>query len=306
MVDFKKIELSDKAWIDPLLRLSDYRGSEYCFTNLFVWSSVYQTKVGRLDDFLLIRTGSMERPTEFFPAGAGDLKGLMEVLLALAIDEKRDFRMAGVTAERATLLQQFYPQLFEISPLRNSWDYIYRVADLGALQGKRYQPKRNHIARFVELPDWQYERITEQNVAECIEMNKVWCRQMGCADNPSLYMETCAAEIGLHYFDALGVEGALLRVSGRVVAYTVGEPINSDTYIVHVEKAFPDVRGAYPMVNREFIRDRCIGFTYVNREDDVGDEGLRRAKNSYHPAFMEEKYALTVSYEDLLTWRSVI
>ena len=306
MIDFKQITISDKDWIDPLLRLSDYRGAEYCFTNLFVWRHVYQTKVGRMDNWLLIRTGDKDHPKEIYPAGTGELHALVGILLEEAVRERRDFRMAGVEAEKVGGLQQLYPGLFEAVPLRDSWDYIYKVQDIITLQGKHYQSKRNHIARFIELPDWRYERMTAQNVPECIAMNEAWCRLMGCADNKSLYMETCAAEIGLQNFCALGLEGALLRVSDKVVAYTLGEPVNSDTYIVHVEKAFPDVRGAYPMINREFIRDRGASFTYVNREDDAGDPGLRTAKNSYHPVFMQEKYLITASYKALSEWASMV
>ena len=296
---FKPVELSDKVWIDPLLRLSDFRAAEYCFTNLFVWRHVYHTRVVRWNDFLLIRSGSQELPTDIFPAGTGNVGLMIEMLLTNALEEKRDFRMAGVTKEQATVIEQLYPGLFTVSPARDSWDYIYQVEALSTLQGKRYQPKRNHIARFIELPNWRYESITDQNIPECLAMTKIWCKQMGCEDNKSLYMETCASEIALLHFNDLGLEGALLRVSNQVVAYTIGEKLNSDTYIVHIEKAFPEVRGAYPMINRQFIRERGASLTYVNREDDAGDDGLRRAKNSYHPVFMQEKYFLAVSYNSL-------
>ena len=292
MIAFNPIALSDKIWIDPLLRLSDYRGAEYCFTNLFVWSPVYQTKVGRLADWLLIRTGPIDQPVDIFPAGTGDLKALIDLLLEEAEREQRDFRMVGAGAEQVALLQRLYPGLFEVTPIRESWDYIYKVEDLSTLRGKRYQPKRNHIARFMEQADWCYERMDASHIAECITMNQDWCRQVGCLGNDALQEEVCVAETGLHCFDALGLEGALLRVSGKVVAYTIGEPLNSDTYIVHVEKAFSDVRGAYPMINREFLRDRATSYSYVNREDDAGDQGLRSAKTAYHPIFMQEKYGV--------------
>ena len=299
MVGFKEVELSDRDWVDHLLRLSDFRGAEYCFTNLFIWKHVYHTRIAQWNHFLLIRVGSAAHPTDIFPAGAGDVPSMMELLLTSALEEKRDFKMGGVSPEQVALLQRLYPGLFEITPAIDSWDYLYKVEDLSSLQGKRYQSKRNHIARFVELPDWSYERISGRNIEECIEMNKVWCTLMGCADNKSLSMETCAVESGLYHFEALGLEGALLRVSNKVVAYTVGEPLNSDTYIVHAEKAFPDVRGAYPTINREFVRDRGASLTYVNREDDAGDEGLRKAKSSYHPSLMVEKYFLVASYNSL-------
>jgi len=255
--------------------------------------------MARVEDWLLIRTGDPEHRTDFFPAGRGDLKLLVDMLMEEALEEGRDFKMAGVEADRALLLQQLYPGLFEVSPLRNSWDYIYKMGDLSDLRGKHYQPKRNHIARFEEQPDWSYERLDARNIPECVAMNREWCVQMGCFGNDSLRQEVCVAETGLHYFDELGLEGALLRVGGKVVAYTVGEPLNSDTYIVHVEKAFPDVRGAYPMINREFVRDRMASFAYVNREDDAGDQGLRSAKSSYRPVFMQEKYFFAVSYKSL-------
>ena len=299
MFDFKEIELSDKEWIDPLLRLSDYRGADYCFTNLFVWRHAYCTRVARWNDFLLIRVGDAEAPTDIFPGGTGDVKKLINTLLDTALRECRDFNMAVVGAKHASLLQQWYPGLFEVTPVRNSWDYIYSAEDLRLLSGKHFQPKRNHIARFAELPDWKYELITTQNIAECSEMNDLWCQQMGCAQNSSLHMEMCAAVLGLRHFEALRLEGALLRVANRVVAYTLGEPLNSDTYVVHIEKAFPDIRGAYQMINREFIRHIGDSFLFVNREDDAGDEGLRKAKNSYHPAFMEEKYFFAVPYNSL-------
>ena len=430
MIEYKEAEISDKEWVDSLLRLSDYRGTEYCFTNIFVWRVVYGTRIARWNDFLLFRADDGGGPYDIFPGGTGDVKSLIDKLMNDSFQERRDFRMAVVGAEKATILQQLYPTgLFEVTSERNSWDYIYKVEDLTFLHGKHYQTKRNHIARFAELPDWQYETITPQNLAECIEMNTLWSQQMGCTCNrtlpareempsardysdempsvrdysdetpsvrddsdemrsardysdetpsvrdetlsirddshempstrdetPSAYGEmsfareetsftreempstrdysdetpsvrdetlsirdetssarnrsrhnynqslndeSCAVEMGLRHFEALRLEGALLRVAGKVVAFTIGEPLNSDTYIVHVEKAFPQFRGAYQMINREFIRHNAASFTYVNREDDAGDDGLRTAKNSYHPAFMEEKYFFTIPYHTL-------
>ncbi|MCL2738236.1 MAG: phosphatidylglycerol lysyltransferase domain-containing protein [Bacteroidales bacterium] len=299
VIDFKQVELSDKAWIDSLLRLSDYRGAEYCFTNLYVWRLVYRTRIARLQDWLLIRIGSPEHPTDIFPAGQGRLKALIDLLMDEALREGRDFKMAGIGAAQAADLQQLYPELFEMNPARDYWDYVYKVEDLSDLRGKHYQPKRNHIARFAEQPDWSYERLDAHNIPECVAMNREWCLQMGCIGNDSLGKEACAAETGLQHFDALQLEGGLLRLGGKVVAYTVGEPLNSDTYIVHVEKAFPDIRGAYQMINRAFVRDRMASFAHVNREDDAGDLGLRTAKTTYRPVFMQEKYFFTVPYTSL-------
>ena len=296
---FQEIDISDKGWIDSLLRLSDFRGAEYCFTNLFVWKHVFQTCVARYQDFLLIRSQGEGRVVDIYPAGQGNVRELITRLMQQAVQGQRDFCMAGVPAVALAGLQELFPGQFEPVPARNSWDYIYNVADLRELHGKKYQSKRNHIARFTELPQWQYEPIGPHNIADCLEMNHQWCKEVDCRGNPSLRAEMQAATTGLMHFEALGLEGAMLRVDGRVVAYTVGEPLNSDTYIVHTEKAFSEVRGAYPCMNREFVRNRMDGFQYVNREDDAGDEGLRKAKNSYHPALMQEKYYFVVPYKSI-------
>ena len=298
-MNFHDIDISDKGWIDSLLHLSDFRGAEYCFTNLFVWKHVFQTRVARYQDFLLIRSAHGDCTVDIYPAGQGDVKSLIVSFMQQAVAEKRDFCMAGVPAAAMIRLQELFPGQFAPTLSRNSCDYIYNKVDLRDLQGKKYQPKRNHIARFVELPLWGYERIHPGNIEDCIEMNRQWCQQADCRENPSLRAEMQAATTGLRHFEALGLEGGMLRVDGRVVAYTVGEPLNNDCYIVHTEKAFSDIRGANPCINREFVRDRMERFQYINREDDAGDEGLRKAKNSYHPAFMQEKYFFAVPYNSI-------
>ena len=169
------------------------------------------------------------------------------------------------------------------------------------------------MARFLELPNWSYEQITAANLAECVKMNAEWCAQNGCGKDLSMEQESCAVGETLKNFEALKVKGGLLRLDNKVVAYTIGEMLNPDTFIVHIEKAFSDIRGAYPAMSREFIYHNManpktlvlpngkpneditiedIGFKYINREDDAGDEGLRKAKLQFHPAFLLEKWTL--------------
>ena len=140
---------------------------------------------------------------------------------------------------------------------------------------------------------WQFEQITDANLDECWAMNEQWCAEVGCEDSESLTEESCAVRNCFNNFHSLGLRGGLLRVEGRVVAYTMGRPLSSDTFIVHIEKAFAEVAGAYPMINQQFVTHCCEGFRYINREDDVGDEGLRRAKTSYKPDILLEKYLVT-------------
>ena len=127
-------------------------------------------------------------------------------------------------------------------------------------------------------------------------MNLKWCALYGCSDDEGLKKERCAVENAFAHFEAEGLLGGLLReeTGGPVIAYTMGRPLNSDTFIVHIEKAFHDIQGAYPLINQQFVEHNCQGFTYVNREDDTGAEGLRKAKLSYRPAILLDKYYATL------------
>ena len=291
MLDFKNIMISDKVWIDELLKHSDFRGAEYCFTNLFIWDEVYHSKITRYKDFLLFTSGSGDTARYLFPPGKGDVKEAIELLEADAIERNVKFVLIGLSAQTKIQLETMCPGKYDFTVERNSFDYIYEREKLVSLAGKKLQSKRNHLARFRELPGWEYEDITEQNLQECINYSNDWCKLNGCGENLSLMLECCAVNKALAHYSELKLRGGLLRLDGKVVAYTVGEPLNSDTVIVHIEKADSEIRGSYPMINREFAERLSEGYVYINREDDAGDEGLRKAKNSYYPVFMQEKYS---------------
>lgn len=297
MISFKDIELTDKEWVKPLLAISDFRGTEYCFTSLYMWSSIYHTKIARIEDLFLIRSETQDSFSYLYPAGKGDIKMAIERMMEEAQSCNKEFTMSSITPQQREEIERLFPGKFEFTPIRNSFDYIYLRESLATLSGKKYQPKRNFISRFKELPNWEYETISskdpilcKQQLEECYRMNEQWCQMSQCNHNSSKSQECCAVRKVLKDFIGLNLEGGLLRVDGQVIAYTIGEPLNSDTYIVHIEKAFADIKGAYPMINQSFILDRTDGFQYINREDDAGDEGLRKAKLSYNPVFMVEKY----------------
>lgn len=294
--EFKDIELSDKEWADPLLAVSDYRATEYCFTSLYIWAG---TRIARWKDWLLIRSDGEEGCANYiFPAGSGDIA---EVLDTMEEDAARIGRrpVLWIIADVKARLEEMFPGRYEFSPVRRSFDYLYETEKMISLAGKKYQPKRNFISRFkAQNPGWTYESIRpdgdpelcRRQIEECRTMTDEWCALNGCIHNESMQMEACAVRKALEDFVPLRLCGGMLRSGGRLVAYTLGERLNSDTFIVHVEKAFSDVTGAYPMINRTFLEHEAAGLQYVNREDDAGDEGLRKAKLSYHPAYMLEKY----------------
>ncbi len=288
------VEFSDRAWIEPLLRAGAQRGAEYCFGNVFMWSYSSRFRVAQVEGMF---TGRYDRGTHsgyLFPSGSGDLKSCIEALMEDAGEWGLPLILYYASEEAISQLNELFPGRFTVCEDVNSADYIYETTELLELSGKRFHGKRNHISRFLER-DWAFEPITPQNLPACMEMNKRWCKENDCAESKELSRELCAVSRALDNFFTLGLTGALLRVDGEVIAYTAGEPLTSDTFVIHIEKAFYDVQGAYPMINREFVRTLAPLYRYVNREDDAGVPGLRKAKQSYYPAFMQRKF--TATYE---------
>lgn len=140
---------------------------------------------------------------------------------------------------------------------------------------------------------WSYESMTGENLEDCFQMALKWRKENECEDDDEKRGEMCVALNSLRLFKELHLTGGVLRIDGEVVAFTIGEPICEDTYVVHIEKAYADVQGAYTMINQQFVEHECMNYKYVNREDDTGAEGLRKAKLSYRPAFMVEKGDVT-------------
>ena len=296
MINFKEIELSDKRWIDPLLAVADLRGCHQNFTNIFAWSKTYYYRVAQVNSYLVVKGVINNIPYYFYPAGTGDIKTVFEVMQEDAASCGHNFVLAGVTPEDRTIIEREFPEHFEYQEMRESFDYVYLLDKLVTLAGNKLHAKRNYINRFhKENQDWSFERISPENLAECWEMNLRWCQTAHC-EKDEIAKESCAVRRCFQHFATLGLEGGLIRVEGKVIAFTMGEILSSDTYVIHIEKAFAKIEGAYQMINREFaafIQKNYPQQIYVNREEDMGLEGLRKAKLSYHPDKMEVKYLAT-------------
>lgn len=296
MINFKEIELNDKKWMEPLLAVADMRGCHQNFTNIFAWSNTYSYRVAQVNDYLVVKGVIDDTPYYFFPAGSGDIKTVFEGMQQDAASCGHEFVLAGVSPENMAVMNRVFPDHFEYKMMRDGFDYVYLLDKLVTLSGNKLHAKRNYINRFNKANhDWSFEQISLENIAECWEMNQQWC-QINSHNEEEIARESCAVRRCFNHFTALGIEGGLIRAEGRVIAYTMGEKLNSDTYVVHIEKAFSEIAGAYQMINREFaayIQKDCPQLIYVNREEDMGLEGLRKAKLSYHPDKMEEKYFAT-------------
>lgn len=289
MLDFRKTEIEDGEWITKLLRATGKESYEYCFGNLFCWGSAYGSKITRYKDFL-VSADFIDEPSYAFPMGSGNLKEVVEAIRNDASERGVTLSFFGLTQDDKRKLRELYDGEFVFSEDRDYFDYIYRQSDLANLEGKKYHGKRNHISAFEKDGNWEYEEITEGNIQECIEMNKAWLSVNTDKDAVDMSREQTALALAFSYYRELQFKGALLRKNGQTVAFTMGEEINEGLFCTHFEKAFSSVRGAYPMINREFARRTLSGYEFINREEDAGDEGLRKAKLSYRPSKLLVKY----------------
>ena len=315
---FKDIELSDSAWIRELLSVPDFNSEDYCFTFQFLWKNTFKSKVARIGDIVLIQYNMGFGRSYLMPVGKADDWQVADLLSSLLSDDGK-LVVYGVLPQQLDFFERHFSGKYTAELFRMGADYIYDAESLKTLRGKKYQSKRNFANGFRRLYNWRFEPITEENVPECLEMNDEWCRRGGCSGDFWKNNEFCATRVALNNLKALGLDGGLLRVfpseqnpeipeAGKVVAFSIAEKTNSNTLIVHIEKALTEYRGAYQAMSQEFlnymdgvIRERenltegAPAFTLVNREDDSGDENLRKAKLEYHPIEIKDKYLVTLT-----------
>lgn len=290
-MDFKPITLQDKTWVTKYLKESGYQGCEFSFSTMFLWRDVYRTEVAEIDDTLGYRCRIGENKYVYaFPAGNGDKKTAIEILMGIAEKSGHTFVLRGFTKEWADWLEEVFPGRFVIETSRDEWDYVYSVESLTNLAGSKYHSKRNHIARFKDSGEWHYERLTSKNVEECRAMSDKWYQIQLDNGNTAVLKEKPVLNYALDHMDDLDLKGGVLYLDGKVIAFTIGEVLSDDTFHVHIEKAYSDIQGAYPMINQQFVLQEMQEYTYINREEDDGVPGLRRAKESYYPVKMIEKY----------------
>ncbi len=293
-IQWKMIALSDKELIDGFYRQEKLRNCEATFANNYLWAPHYEIRYAVVGGMLVFLSDEASFSVSF-PVGAGDLRKTVDTLLAYFSEKGKPFKMHLVSPAQFEKLEALYPGRFQVAYDRDLADYVYESERLLTLSGKKLHAKRNHINKFKETyPDWQYESITEENTGECLEMAQAWRVLNGCDEDENKHAEFCVTLNALKLRRELGLKGGLLRADGRVVAFTLGEAVGDDTFVVHIEKAYADVQGAYPMINQQFVAHEGAAYRYINREEDTGAEGLRKAKLSYYPDRMLEKGIVTL------------
>lgn len=298
MLTFRPSMVEDREWIEPLLAMEPAFACEYNFTTIFLWGRTFHKKIAKCGQRLAIRLFEGTDTLYLYPVGSGPLVPVLDELAMDARARGAEFKLICVPQVFREKLELECPGRFVFEEDRKAFDYIYHVDKLADLKGKKLHAKRNHIHRFDDCyPDWMFEPLTQDNLAECLEMDEIWftrrAQEVEEEEKNQLGYENNAVKTALEHFDALGMEGGLIRANHQVVAFALGSRLGTDCYDIHFEKAFDQIQGAYSVINREFarqIRRNHPEVQWINREDDVGVEGLRKAKLSYYPDLLLEKF----------------
>ena len=290
---FQELELGDREIISEFLRRFPPQISELTFTNLFMWNhkNRFSWRVAAEVFYLIAAPIAGAAPYLFPPVGPkldfNEVKRLLQAMTAAG----RLGRMERVPAALAKELGEKWPEL-EITPDRDNFDYVYAQEALATLAGRRYSRKRNHIKRFTGSQDWTYLPFTPELVQQCLELQEYWCNLKHCEEDPGLRLEHRSIAIALRHSDQLSFSGACIAVAGKIQAFTLGERLNPDTAVIHVEKANPELEGLYPTLTHEYVKNAWSGVAWINREQDLGEPGLRQAKESFFPDHLIEKYTI--------------
>lgn len=293
-IEWKEITMEARDVLEPYYQYEQSKCCEISFANNYLWAPFYDMEYAIVKDMLVFITRgekiSLCVPFAKDHESAANLKEVMLELEEYFEEIEKEFHLHLVTEEKFAKLEELFPGKYEITYNRDVADYVYETEKMISLAGKKLHGKRNHINKFKENnPEWSYEPLSEENKEECLEMAEQWKIINLCEEKGDKHNEFCVTTRAVSEFERLGLKGGVLRDGKRIVAFTLGEALNDEMFVVHIEKAFADVQGAYPMINQQFLAHEAAEYLYVNREEDTGAEGLRKAKLSYYPAFLQEK-----------------
>jgi len=291
MDDFKPIDLDGKAVFDYFFSQDPQQTSELTFTNLFMWRHRYRPLWCRWNDCLLIILRPLDGlPFGLPPVGPGD-KGAALDVLSQHLD-KLTHQVMTCRVGKDFVDRYVDPKQYEITEDPDNSDYVYLAEDLINLPGNKYHSKKNHINKFMKDYEFEYRNLDLDLVHCCLNLQESWCEIKDCGESPALIAEDMAIYEALKNYEELDYKGGVVLVDAKVEAFGLGEMLNPDTAVIHVEKANPEIPGLYAVINQLFCKEVWSHAKYINREQDLGVEGLRKAKKSYYPHHMGEKFIL--------------
>ena len=294
LTGFKNFELKDKKLIESYTKPWNIGCSDLSFANLFIWGADGKMQYVIDDDVLYIKLNFRSFPEFFWPpipkkGSKHDYREL--VCRAFEYLENKNIVpvIRNIWEPFKEIIEKSCPEL-DIEPAEIAWDYVYSREKLATLKGKKLHGKRNHINKFMqENPDWEYKKLVPSMYEDCIAVYDGWKESKDLSED-EFANERRSVVLALTNMEELGLTGGAILLDGKIKAFTVGERLNDDMQLIHIEKADSEINGLFPMINQQYVLHECADVQYINREEDMGVEGMRKAKRSYYPDFMVKKY----------------
>lgn len=295
-MEFKTIQISDKKIFDEYYSKGYYESSKHNFTNFFMWRNFYDVHWKLEDDILFIASINRKNFRLWQPVCSSDkIQTAIDKIIQYkkSFTENKNFTLFAVEKSFAEELKNYPNAEFEFELNQNISDYVYRVEDLINLSGRKYHSKKNHLNSFRNnYPQAKYLKLNEELIPKCREQLEDWYENKSTEmhNDHFLALEHSAINEIFDNFAYFNIKGGAIELDGRIIAFTFGEQLNDDTAVIHIEKANPEIRGAYPAINHDFVANEWSDMKFINREEDMGLENLRKAKQSYKPIKMIEKF----------------
>lgn len=296
---FKDIDMESRELLNPYFDLVDYEACEYCFNTLYMWQHLYKTGYYIGDGFAVIVAEYEGNTFSILPlAKKEDMPRVIKFVIDYFEKEQKKIYFRGITKEVVDYLKENYPDKFDYTEERDLFDYVYDGDSMRELKGRKNVKKRNHINYFLKEYEgrFEYRLLDENDFDACLKLVEEWTSNK--EENGQVDEEMEEELIGIKKLfnsflvikDKLKIAG--IFIDGKLEAFTMGEYLNSNMALIHIEKANPSIRGLYPYINQQFLVNEFSDVEFVNREEDLGIEGLRKAKLSYHPVKFVEKYTV--------------
>lgn len=294
MLEFKRMTLDDIDHLRPYILESKTRSCDDTVADVLMWRDYFDKSYAIVGDSLVIKMKYFNQDDAFMMPLGGDAKAALEAIKEDAKDKGTLPSFVAVTKERLPELEAVFTAI-ESETTRDWWDYMYEADAFIAQRGKKYSSQRNHVNRFIRsYPGYHFKKIETEDLADIKAFFQTFSEDYD-KDDEMVQEETVKIIEVLDNYDTYGMQGAVLKLGDMVLGFTIGEVIG-DTLIVHTEKARTDIPGVYPVLSQHFAEMmQTDEIVFINREEDLGDPGLRRSKEGYNPAYMLEKYSVNVT-----------
>lgn len=297
----QKYDISLKDAIESHVLKLNYKDHNLSFTNMFLWKDMYKLSVEITDDFIII---FCDLDGEFFSLNPiciiENIDKAIDYLIKFFEDNNLPFMIQNCVMKVKEEIESKYGDYFTYELTRDSYDYLYSVEKMLTYSGKKLQKKRNHVNNFKKNYDGRYEiKFLENNptvIGDCIQFTKDW--DMSKQDRDEYIDQEVVGTIDvLNHLSQLSCEGLAIYIDGKIEGFGVGTQLNDTTAVINIEKANPNIVGLYPFLRQTVVRTFFDDLKYINTEDDVGEENLRKSKLSYQPEYLVEKYTIRRSDE---------